>query len=268
VVFVCGDDIGPKERFPLEWFQVNSPEHQRIKSAIQAVGQIQFENESDLNRIPGSVGFLIAPGIFLTTAWSRSEWEKLPRGRALRQALSVEFAKSAYNEPSRRFPVSKILYNGDNPGSSVCLLKLASQANQRLPKPLPLQVTMPSYSMTGEAVCVVGHPQLDHRNEPKVFAQVFPPPYGVKRLALGAILGEEQFQKKLGSSLGEEGLRNRVLHDCSTSGGDGGAPLVSLPSGKVLGMHIGGMYLNSNYARSIWSILAIPEIGELVLPVE
>jgi hypothetical protein len=261
VLFVHGNDIAPGQPFPSEWLQPNSPEHDTIRRALAAVGQVQYEEGAKAQyEGPGPVGFLIGPGVFLTVELTMDE----PRpGR--RPYLSVDFAKSVLNEPARRFPVTRILYasaSADrNGGLGLTILKLGRQAGRSLPPWLPLEVTKPSQSLDGEAVFVVGHPLADIRsNAPAVFSRVFPPPFGVKRLALGTILKSRRRQMtSQANALGE------LLHDCCTAIGDAGAPVVSITSGKVLGMHEGGQYLDANFARPIWTLASDPEIRPFLM---
>ena len=39
-----------------------------------------------------------------------------------------------------------------------------------------------------------------------------------------------------------------LAHDCTSTGGCGGAPLIDLETGEVLGIHFAGQYLKMNYA--------------------
>ena len=79
---------------------------------------------------------------------------------------------------------------------------------------------------------------------PEVAAVVFPPPYNDKRASLGRIMRVR--------SMHVDGVGTRtdpaLEHDCSTTSGYGGAPVVSLETGKVVGIHLLGVYRESNTA--------------------
>jgi endonuclease G len=57
--------------------------------------------------------------------------------------------------------------------------------------------------------------------------------YNKKRLAPGSVWGVEP---------------TRILHNCTTLGGNSGSVVLDLDSGKALGLHCAGSFLNTNYA--------------------
>ncbi len=97
----------------------------------------------------------------------------------------------------------------------------------------------------------MGHPFQDTRApDQEILTLVFPPPYGVKRVGPGLVMKTKR--------------RGQLPHDCSTSLGDGGAPLASLATGKVLGIHVGGDYMQHNYGWQMWTVLASPKVRKLL----
>ena len=43
-------------------------------------------------------------------------------------------------------------------------------------------------------------------------------------------------------------MQTRILHDCTTLGGNSGSVVLDLDSGKALGLHFSGRFLTTNYA--------------------
>jgi endonuclease G, mitochondrial len=63
--------------------------------------------------------------------------------------------------------------------------------------------------------------------------QIYGEIFDKKRLAPGAITDVDQ---------------NRVLHNCTTLGGNSGSVVVDLKSGEALGLHFSGSFLRTNFA--------------------
>jgi len=250
VSFVCNNDIAASEQFHPEWFAPDSAAHQIVKRAVASVGLIRLKGGSGRSssaEVLGT-GFMIADGVLITVNLNPAAPFEMKRWPS---ALTVEFASTVCEEPSRSFSVGEILLKDDN--SHITLLRLEERRGTRLPPPLELQKTRPAKALTGHKIFVVGHPFQDSRApDAELFNQTFPPPYGVKRVAPGLILKVKE--------------RGIVAHDCSTSAGDGGAPLVSLTTGKVLGIHIGGFFMKHNYGRPMWSVLAPATVREVLGP--
>jgi hypothetical protein len=250
VLFIERDDIAPTEPFPTDWVQPDSAEHQHVRDALPGVGLVQSEDRPDQPAI-ASTGFLVAPDVLLTFL---GQW-KLASGQP---NLVVDFARSIGNEPAPPCRVAEVLYIDER----VALLRLDPTTSQSLPTPLPLQGSRsPDPDLASTTVFVVGHPTARARQtSPEINARVFPPPYGVKRLAFGRLRAEEFPEGQI--------LTADLRHDCSTTVGDAGAPVVSLASGRVLGMHVGGQFGKSNFAISTWSILSNPEVRTFVPHIE
>jgi endonuclease G len=83
-------------------------------------------------------------------------------------------------------------------------------------------------------VAVIGYPAQDSRiPEQDLMHTIFGNQYNKKRLAPGQVTGTRS---------------DAMLHDCSTLGGNSGSVVLSLESGKALGLHFAGRFLEANYA--------------------
>jgi hypothetical protein len=246
VLFVEGDDFDTEQPFPTDWFAPGSPEHERVRAALPAVGLVQSQDRKGVT-VAAATGFLVGPDVLATFP---VPWQT-PRKTNKKPGIFVDFARTVANEPPQRFRASEELYRDD----SFLLLKLEAPPDQPLPSPLSLRRTRPDGPpLADEAIFLVGHPAAAGAvvGDPAAASRMFPPPYGVKRVALG-LAGETDPDA---AGLAEADVR----HDCSTTTGDGGAPLISLASGEALGMHLGGAFGRGNFGRSIWSMVEKAEI--------
>ena len=241
--FVCQGHIS--EAVPPGWFAEKLKAYKHINVTLRSVGLISTHETESRGELPLGSGFVIAPGIVVGSSMLPS----VPSGSGKHQKrvqLKIEFSRSKCIETPAVFSISEVLYYDSSNNNLV--MKLEARPDLPFPEPIPVQFEKPTRPLTGETVFVVGHPFEDLRMPFEVFQVVFPPPYGVKRFALGKLLGED----------------NDVLgHDCSTTIGDGGAPLVSLMTGKVLGIHLGGSYLKRNFAKPIWDFLRDPAVQQI-----
>jgi len=83
-------------------------------------------------------------------------------------------------------------------------------------------------------VAAIGYPAYDSRiPEPDLMKQIYGEVYDKKRLAPGAITEADD---------------QRVLHNCTTLGGNSGSVVVDLDTGEAIGLHFSGSFLRTNYA--------------------
>lgn len=112
-------------------------------------------------------------------------------------------------------------------------------------------------------VCVVGYPAFDGRNGSEVMEAVFGSLYDVKRLMPGRLMPNNPAMAPPAP----------LSHDCSTLGGTGGAPLIDIKTGLVVGINFAGQYNVANYAvaardlaRDPYLRLAGCQFSDWVLP--
>jgi V8-like Glu-specific endopeptidase len=249
VAFLCGDDfddrplpLTPEERQRLR--QVMAPVVRSVGLISQTIGEGQ-----ELS--PIGTGFVLAPGLVIAP--------HIPTGidQEDKRRFVVDFDRSVCStgpDPAVRFEADRI-YSFGGEGSipfRLSILRLHPRRGADVPPPVPLDLTSDFNALSGHPAFVVGHPLQVSRAPESVFAVVFPPPYGVKRLALGQVL-----------DVAYEDQRVQLIHDCSTAVGDAGAPLVLAESGKVVAIHFAGEYLKANQAMPIKLILQHPELRSI-----
>jgi endonuclease G, mitochondrial len=77
------------------------------------------------------------------------------------------------------------------------------------------------------------YPDGQAKTEPDLMEHIFGKIYNKKRLAPGAVTAIET---------------TRILHNCSTLGGNSGSAVVDLDSGEAIGLHFSGTFLSTNHA--------------------
>lgn len=137
-----------------------------------------------------------------------------------------------------RMQVKGIRYVAGPGEPDIALLELAAAAD--LSDPIPLA----SREADRRALIgVIGFPAYDSRNDRNDIAHYFGDMFDKKRFAPGFITQEF-------------GNGQRLMHDCTTLGGNSGSLVFDLASGEAVGLHFAGSYLEGNFAVSAGHIKA------------
>jgi S1-C subfamily serine protease len=126
-------------------------------------------------------------------------------------------------------PVPIVRVIATDPYLDIAILEIEPQANAPHAPFLLSDVD----SADGDFVAVLGYPLKDGGRNPAFMEALFENKYGVKRGAPGEIV-------KTDTSV--------AFHDCSTLGGNSGSPVLSLKTGKVVGLHRSGTFMFRNEA--------------------
>src|SRR4051812_31910678 len=221
-----------------------------VEVDIRSVGRVEFLNHT---MAWGGTGWVIASGDTSRVVVTNRHVAKLVarrgsdgRGIFLRSpatgvlyGIDLDFTEEVASvaADSRPFEVSDILYLADDTKPDIALLRISGDD---LPDPLPLSDDDPE---PGDLVALVGYPAFDTRNDVNDQARYFHDIYDVKRFAPGKVL-----QALTG--------RTELTHDCTSLGGNSGSPLISLETGKVVGLHFSGEYGIANSAVGVASLKA------------
>jgi hypothetical protein len=122
----------------------------------------------------------------------------------------------------------------------LALLRLSDAAAAR--DPLTVAGEKPEF-VKDRDVLVIGYPAFDSRNDPNEMVRIFNNIFNVKRLQPGTLTEVVSVEEL-----------NIVGHDASTLGGNSGSGVFDYESGKVLGLHFGGRYLEGNNAVPLWML--------------
>jgi endonuclease G, mitochondrial len=218
-----------------------------VQTCIPSVGRVEFLN----HRLSwGGTGWVIdADGDSRVVATNRHV-AKLVAQRTLdgsgiflrspssgtRYGMDIDFKEEVGStRAARSFAVRDVIYLAADAAPDVALLRLIGSG---LPDPLELA---DAEAAKADLVALIGYPAFDSRNNADDQARYFHDLYDVKRFAPGRVM------QALSS-------RTELTHDCTSLGGNSGSPLISLSSGKVVGLHFAGVYGVANSAVGVGSL--------------
>jgi endonuclease G, mitochondrial len=208
-----------------------------LEHAIRAVGRIEVRGH-----LLGWVGtgWLVAPHVIVTNRHVAREFSER-RGESFvfrpgldgrRMSASVDFLREVDSSATFSFRLEKILYIEADRGPDLAFIEVEPFAGgSELAAPITLATQAPAVT---PGVAVIGYPARDSRvPEQVLMQQIFGDVYDTKRLAPGSVTRVDEV---------------RLHHDCSTLGGNSGSVVLDLDSGKAVGLHFSGRFLESNYA--------------------
>lgn len=206
-----------------------------LDGAIRAVGRIELAG-SPYDWI--GTGWLVSNSILVTNrhvanefAMRKGEGFAFRMGSGEQISASVDFLQEIGNAKTVVFRLLRPLYIEAEPGPDISFFEVeVVSGDLKVAKPIELA----EQPMTTENVAVIGYPAYDSRiPEPDLMEKIYGKTYNKKRLAPGGVTRVEQ---------------SRILHNCTTLGGNSGSVVVDLDSGKALGLHFSGTFLTTNYA--------------------
>ncbi|RFC69341.1 MULTISPECIES: trypsin-like serine peptidase [Mesorhizobium] len=213
---------------------------QRLETAIKATCRV--ENNGKLI----GTGFLVAPDLVMTNRHVASDFVIGVGG-----AANIGFAPGA--DPAVNFQREFTRPDAGNTASiavssavmmhpyfDIALLRLAQPAP---PAPLTL-AAVAAESAENTNIALIGYPDFNPQEEAGPQRSVIGDNFGVKRVQPG-------FARKSGTVRSYDKTVQSFGHDCSTLTGNSGSPVISLSSGKVIGVHFYGLLRKSN-----WAVLA------------
>jgi endonuclease I len=223
------------------WRHLDEAAHRAaIEPAIRSIGRIEIPEHPALPY--AGTGFVVGDGLIMT---NRHVAELFVLGLGLRElrfrpgleSVGVDFVREIrHPEPSTFFRVERVLMV--HPYWDMALLRVAGLAEPQ--RPLELEPLHPD-DLQAREVVVIGYPARDPRNDLALQDRIFRRTYRVKRLQPGKARGARRTR-----SFGHD--VDALAHDSSTLGGNSGSAVLDARSGRVLGLHFGGAYLESNYA--------------------
>lgn len=219
----------------------------RLQAAISAVGRLDYVGEP--NHIPfGGTAFVVGPDLLMSQS-IRPVTQREGDTYYFRPGMSamVDFKRELIPTESAYVKIEEVLYVDPRCGIELLRAKLPTNI-----APLRLSVRHPQ-DLANRDVALIGYPARDSRSDPGLLEKIFAATYDVKRLLPGQLKGYEQYKGRNFLAL---------IHDCTTTGGCGGAPIIDLEYGEVVGIHFAGMFLQANYAVSSWELARDPLFAE------
>ena len=158
----------------------------------------------------------------------------------IKYGAAIDFREEATSLPGNRdhtVSVTGIDYLADDLAADAALLRIAP-GGIALPTEFALAEEEAPF---GSLVALIGYPAFDPRNDAGAQARYFHDIYDVKRFAPGRVI----------QALGGDAT---LQHDCTSLGGNSGSPLVDLTTGRIVGLHFSGKYLEANKAVGVTTI--------------
>ncbi|MFO1093303.1 MAG: DNA/RNA non-specific endonuclease [Planctomycetaceae bacterium] len=208
---------------------------------IRAVGRIELQNHPRGVDWLGT-GWLLRDNVVVTNRHVAEVFaESEGNGFVFRPGLDgtpmrarIDFLEEFDNDSSLEFPLFRVVYVERGSGPDVAFLRIEPVNGQDLPTPIDVSTNAVD---AGEQVVVIGYPARDpFFPNPIVMDRIFNHRYDKKRIAPGLVTGANA---------------ERVFHDCSTLGGNSGAEVVSLRTGKAVALHFAGTLFTTNHAVPI-----------------
>ncbi|OAI84708.1 S8 family serine peptidase [Pseudomonas putida] len=210
-----------------------------LRAAFRSVGRIELPGHPLYPY--GGTGFVVGDGLLMT---NRHVAQLFCSGLGLRGlefipgvTAGVDFLRERDNTASQFLPVVKTVMI--HPYWDMALLRVDGLHADQVPLLLD---TLDPAEHQGKEVAVIGYPAFDPRNNAAVQNELFGGVYGVKRLMPGLLGPRLQVDSVGGSRV------SAVGHDASTLGGASGSTVFDPIGGRIIGLHFGGRYLESNYA--------------------
>ena len=209
-----------------------------LMPGIPAVGRIELSNDPRGIRWLGT-GWLIRDNIVVTNRHvaeafaenSGGEFRFLPGFDGSPIRSNIDFLEEFGSDQSAEFPIFRVIHIEKKSGPDIAFLRIEPVHGNDLPNPVSIEGGSVA---TGDQVAVIGYPARDDFFPyPEIMDRIFGSRYDKKRLAPGLIT---------------ESGSQRLFHDCSTLGGNSGGKIVSLKTGKAVGLHFAGTLFATNHA--------------------
>ncbi|MGC4026882.1 MAG: serine protease [Mesorhizobium sp.] len=245
---ITSDDYGIVDH--PSWSSLNgSAVRKRLQAAIKATCRI--ENNG---RLIGT-GFLVAPDLVMTNRHVASDFVLGVGG-----ATNIGFAPFAQPAVNFQREQNRPDVNGDatisvaaaimmHPYFDVALLRLEQPA---VSAPLALSADTASAPDNAD-IALIGYPDFNPDEDEGPQRDVLGTHFGVKRLQPGR-MGATGTVRSYDKPVESRG------HDSSTLTGNSGSPVVSLATGKVVGVHFYGRLRKSNWAVRASDLACDPRI--------
>jgi endonuclease G len=230
-----------------EWEEPRLPEVKRrldtaaqhLLKAIPKVARLELLNHPSYDYV--GTAWMIEDDVMITNRHVANTFARRDNGRIIARTTpfgapykaQVDFNEE-HQSPNEPFevPIIEVLFIEKDASFLPDMALVRVKRVEGLPDPIELSEQPVARD---DDVAVIGYPARDSRNDPFVMNNIFKGIYEVKRLSPGRISGVRPD-------------RFILTHDCTTLGGNSGSVVLSLASGKAVGLHYAGSYLENNFA--------------------
>jgi hypothetical protein len=236
------------------WITTMSSAQDRLHEVCERVGCIML-GSSDGGLSPVATGWMIGTNTLVTNAHvgrlmarqnlalagndPRDGWRMTPGKRAV-----VDFAFENSVNRNIRLDIDNVMYVEDSETPDIAIFTLKSSAGGDAPSPITLDLAKRA-NWAKTKIFAAGHPIKDLQSDDNVMT------------VFGALDGTKRFSPGLCSGV----LGTDVLaHDCSTTNGSSGSPLIDFSSLHAVGLHYFGNPGERNEAVMLAAIAEHPAI--------
>lgn len=211
----------------------------KLESRIPLIGRVNLVNNLDYDWV--GTAWVAAPDLVVTNRHVAKVFTEVRGGRlefrpgypGAKMEAAIDFLEEHENQQTHIFRVVDILYLAGDDEPDIAILKVEKRngTGAELKESIRFAASPPRLK---QFVAAIGYPAYDSRiPDADLIEKFFGDIFNKKRLAPGQIIDNA------------DGL---LSHDCSTSGGNSGSPVIDLESGEMLGLHFSGQFLRQNLA--------------------
>jgi endonuclease G, mitochondrial len=236
-VLLVKDGLYGTARMP-EIESIISPYRKSLVKNINAVGRIELSQHDTMSWC--GTGWLLPDNLIVTNRhvadiFAQANGNKFRfkinhRGRQV--GARIDFREEHGVEENNEFGIGEVLWIAENSDIAPDMAVLKVKSSEGLPDPLQIAEKDPK---ADQWIAVVGYPAYDDRNDSSLMEQIFENIFEVKRFAPGRVVlpGNDSWF---------------FTHEATTLGGNSGSAVLDLASGKIVGLHFGGSFKDTNYA--------------------
>ena len=193
-----------------------------IERSAQSVGRIVTSGDPYTDWL--GTTFMVGPDMVVSVGRNGSHFKKDGSKRIPNPAdqLRIDFSEGPTKVPAASFPVIELVWSSGEEHTSISLWRIATtplKPGPTLPPPLP--VAADPTLVSGQSLYLVGYLSRDPRHPAPVLEALFGNVFDVKRATFGRVIALS---------------KDQLVHDCYTTGGAGGSPVIDPSTGLVVGI--------------------------------
>ena len=214
------------------WQKRLAPYRANVRQAIRSTGRVEVQHHPRSSWI--GTGWMIRKNIVVTNRHVAKEFAQSNgdtftfrrnfNGRQLK--ASMDFKEEYQRDDEQTLAIEEVIWIAPEGEADIAFLKTREASTGFIEVQEDID--------DGAIVAVIGYPAFDSRNSLAEMNRIFKSTYNVKRFQPG---------KKMYDRSDEV-----FHHDCSTLGGNSGSPVIDITTGKAVGLHFAGKYLDTNAA--------------------